>query len=127
MATNTELLQAKSIAKLCYSITKDETSTRVNPPGGQNINGRILKRMIDVASDNWKTHFWASLTFITRGSFAEEEERERLLNQLALEYTTHLDWLDSVEQIYEKQGLKSRLRWTRCTRWCLKRSARPAS
>ena len=72
MATNAELLQAKSIAKLCYSITKDETSTRVNPPGGQNINGRILKRLIDEAGDDWRTYFEASLTFIKQGTFAEE-------------------------------------------------------
>ena len=79
MVTNTELLQAKSIAKLRYGLIKDETSTSVNPPGGQNINGRILKRLIDESGDDWRTYFEASLTFIKQGTFAEEKEERKTL------------------------------------------------
>ena len=53
----------------------------------------------------WRTYFEASLVFINQGTFAEEEERERLSNQLALESATHRDWLDHVEQIYENLEL----------------------
>ena len=106
MATNTKLLQAKSHANHHYEIQKMETTYRAQPPGTQNNNTvRKLQKCVNQVGDEWRTYYEASLTFINRGTFAEEEERERLLNQLALEYATHRDWLDHVEQIYENLEL----------------------
>ena len=85
MVTNTQLLQAKSLANHRYTVTKNETSARVKPPEGQSINKRILKKLIAEAGDDWKTYYGASLTFIIQGTHAEEE-RERILNLLDLEY-----------------------------------------
>ena len=99
MANHNRLLQAQSLAKNHYNITKNETSTRANPPEGQNVNKRILKWLIDKAGDAWRTYYEASLTFINQGTFAEEGERERHSNQISLECATHCDWLDPVEQI----------------------------
>ena len=91
MATHNRLLQALSLAKNNYNITKNETSTRANPPEGQNVNKRILKRLIDEAGIAWRTYYEAFLAFIDQGTFAEEGERERLSNQLSLKRATHCD------------------------------------
>ena len=105
MATNIQLLQAKSDAKNYYEARKMETTLRAQPPGTQNVSKRKLQKCVNQVGDEWRTYYEASLTFINQGTFAEEEERERLLNQLALEYATHRDWLDHVEQIYENLEL----------------------
>ena len=106
MATNTKLLQAKSLANRRYEIRKMETTYRAQPPGTQNNNTvRKLQKCVNQVGDEWRTYYEASLTFINQGSFADKEERERLLNQLAHEYATHRDWLDPVEQIYENLKL----------------------
>ena len=52
MATNTQLVQAKSLANHRYKVTKNETSTRVKTPEGQSINESILKKLIDEAGDD---------------------------------------------------------------------------
>jgi hypothetical protein len=78
MANHNRLLQAQSLAKDLYNLTKNEASTRANQPEGQNINKRILNRLIDEAGDAWRTYFEASMTFNNQGTFAEEDERERL-------------------------------------------------
>ena len=97
MATNTQLLQAKSLANHRYEARRMETTVRAQPPGTQNVSKRSLHKCVKQVGDDWRNYYWASLTFITQGTFAEEEERERLLNQLALERATHRDWLDHVE------------------------------
>ena len=105
MATNhTLLLHAQITAKDLYDIAKNATSTKANPPEGQNINKRILKMLIDEADDDWGRYVVASMTFINQGTHAEEE-RERILNQLSLEYAPHRDWLVPVKQIYENLEL----------------------
>ena len=99
MATNTKLLQSKSLAKTYYETRKMETTYRAQPPGTQNNNTvKKLQKCLNQVGDEWRTYYEASLTFIIRGTFTEEEERERLLNQLALEYGTHRDWLNLVQQ-----------------------------
>ena len=105
MANHNRLLQAQSLAKDNYNITKNEASTRANPPEGQNINKRILKKLINEVGEAWRNYFEASMTFNNQGTFAEEDERERLLNQLSLERATHRDWLDPVEQIFRNLEL----------------------
>ena len=64
MATNNRLLQALSLAKNNYLTTKNKTSARANPPEGQNINKRILKRLIDEAGEVRRTYYEAFSAFI---------------------------------------------------------------
>ena len=105
MAANNRLLQALSLAKDNYLTAKNETSARANPPEGQSINKRILKRLIDETGEVWRTYYEAFLAFIDQGTFAEEGERERYRDQLNLKSATHRDWLDPVEQILNTMEL----------------------
>ena len=82
MTANNRLLQALSLAKYIYLTSKNETSARANPPEGQNINKRILKRLIDETGEVWRTYYEAFSAFIDQGTFAEEDERERYRDQL---------------------------------------------
>ena len=84
MAANNRLLQALSLAKDNYLTAKNETSARANPPEGQNINKRILKRLIDETGEVWRTYYEAFSAFFNQGTFAEEDERERYRDQLNL-------------------------------------------
>ena len=54
MANHNRLLQAQGLAKDLYNVTKNETSARANPPGGQNINKRILKSLSNKSGDVWR-------------------------------------------------------------------------
>ena len=99
MANHNRLLQAQSLAKDLYDVTKNEASTRANPPQGQDINKIILKKLIDKACDAWRAYSSASLAFYIQGTFAEEGEISGLFNQFSLEHATHYDWLEHVEQI----------------------------
>ena len=77
MTANNMLLQALSLAKNNDLTTKNETSARANPPEGQNINKKIVKRLIDETCEVWRTYYEAFFFFIDQGKFAEEGERER--------------------------------------------------
>ena len=70
MANHNRLLQAQSLAKDNYNITKNEASTRANPPEGQNINKRILKKLINEVGEAWRNYFEASMTFNNQGTFS---------------------------------------------------------
>ena len=105
MANHNRLLDAQSRAKRVYTGTKNETSARANPPIGQNINKRILKKLIDETGDAWRAYFEASMSFCSLGTFAEEDERTRLFDELFEERRDHRDWLDPVEQIFRNLEL----------------------
>ena len=55
------------------------------PESIQDINKRILKKLIDEARDAWWAYYEASLILYGEGTFTEEDERVRIFDQLTLE------------------------------------------
>ena len=62
MASHAQLSHVKSIAKANYEIRKDEAEARARPPGGQNINKRLLQKSVKRVNDAWRNYFDAALT-----------------------------------------------------------------
>ena len=90
MASHAQLSHAKSIAKANYEIRKDEAEARARPPGGQNINKRLLQKSVKRVNDAWRNHLDADLTFVNRGTFTDAPEQAAARNLVPQESLAHV-------------------------------------
>ena len=60
MSQHIVLTNAISLAKEHYQVWKKEATARAHPPGGQNVNNRILQRCIKQVEDVWRNYYEAA-------------------------------------------------------------------
>ena len=99
MASHAQLGHARSIAKTDYEICKGEAEARARPPGGQNVNKRLLENGVKKVNEAWRNYYDAALTFVDRGTFAEAPEQVAARNLVTQESLAHEDWFEGVETI----------------------------
>jgi hypothetical protein len=78
---------------------KKKTEARGRPPGGQNVNKRLLEKGVKKVNEAWRNYFDAAHTFVDRGTFAEAPEQATAIDLVTQESLAHEDWFEKVETI----------------------------
>ena len=66
MSALERLVQAKSSTKNYYEVRKTEATARAQPPGGQNVNKRILQKCVKQVEEAWRVYYDAAMNLVDK-------------------------------------------------------------
>ncbi len=99
MSALERLVQAKSSAKSYYEARKFEATARAQPPGGQNVNKRILQKCVKQVGEAWRAYYDAAMNIVDKGVYAEEQDRVEARILVVNESIAHENWFEGVEDV----------------------------
>ena len=90
-------LAARTAAQTACELAVQYAERRHHPPGGGDVNLRQLESALAKAKTKWASLETAQINYITKATFATDEERAEELRGWLDKETAHEDWVESIE------------------------------
>ena len=90
-------LAARTAAQTACELAVQYAERRHHPPGGGDVNLRQLESALAKARTKWANLETAQINYITKATFATDEDRTEELRSWLDKETAHEDWVESIE------------------------------